>query len=91
MAQRSTLKVEWGKRIRSARQDRQLSVVKLAELVDCDPGGLSRVERGLHGAGDEMRMKLAAALGVRVEELFPYPDTRDDSAPEEDLTDNGGT
>lgn len=62
----------WGEAIRKARTDLRLSILELATRVGMDPGHLSRVERGLAGIGDEYRIALADALGVRANDLFTY-------------------
>ena len=38
-----------------------------------DPSNISKIERGLVGVSDDMKTRLAAALGVPVGELFPFP------------------
>lgn len=68
------LRVHWGKRIREARIARGLSLNGLARVADIDPGNLSRLERGLQGASDEMRVRIAAGVRRPVIELFDYPD-----------------
>jgi transcriptional regulator with XRE-family HTH domain len=79
----------WGEAIRETRHDLGLSLADLAFRAGIDAGHLSRGERGLAGFGDESRMRIAAALGKRVEDLFPYPETESacppaDSAPDAD-------
>jgi transcriptional regulator with XRE-family HTH domain len=69
----STLHARWGPRLRHLRRQRGLSVAKLARLADVDQGQLSKAERGLAGLGDDARIRLAHALGKRVEEIFEYP------------------
>lgn len=69
------LSERWGPRIRARRKAMGLSIARLGAAADIEPGHLSRIERGLVVPGDEVRVKLARALGVRVEELFSYPDT----------------
>lgn len=54
-----------------------LTLGELARQTSIHKGQLSRVENGLMGIGDEGRIRIAAALGRRVEDLFPYPDTTD--------------
>jgi len=71
----------WGELIRAARTQMGLSLEVLAERAGMDTSHLSRAERGLAGVGDDSRIRLAAALGQRVEDLFPYPDTSQDSIP----------
>ena len=50
-------------------------MLELSRRAGIDPGGLSRLERGLQGASDDVRISLARALQMQVEDLFPYPDT----------------
>lgn len=71
----NTLTQKWGEIIRKTRTDQGLSLEDVASRTGIDTSHLSRAERGLAGIGDESRMRLAAALGRRVEDLFPYPDT----------------
>lgn len=73
MDQVTTLRAEWGIRVRAAREERGLTVSKLAHLADVDQGNLSRVERGVQGVSDEMRMRISKALGIEVADLFIYP------------------
>lgn len=68
------LTAHWGRRIRRARQDKHLSLNRLARLAEIDPGNLSRIEHGKQGASDEMRLRIAAGLGMKVDALFNYPD-----------------
>lgn len=71
------LQTHWGRRIRGARRRAGLSLREAARRADIDKGQLSRVETGDARLGDEARIRLAAALGRSVAELFPYPDTTD--------------
>lgn len=80
MAYTKSLTLQWGETIRELRLDQGLSLEKLADDARIDSGHLSKAERGLAGLGDEARMRLAAALGRRVEEIFTYPDTTEDEA-----------
>lgn len=72
----STLREQWGDRLRSLRKERGLTVEAFAELVHLDPSNVSRIELGTIGTRDETRMRIAAALGVRVEDIFDYPNKR---------------
>lgn len=65
----------WGAEIRARRTAAGLSIARLGARADIEPGNLSKIERGLVMPSDDSRIKLARALGVRVEELFAYPDT----------------
>lgn len=62
----------WGEAIREARINLRLSITELATRAGMDPGHLSRAERGLAGIGDDFRIALADALGVRANDLFTY-------------------
>lgn len=64
----------WGAGVRERRTQSGVSLERLAEMAGIGPGHLSKFERGLAGIGDAGRMRLAHALGARVEDLFPYPD-----------------
>ena len=70
----------WGAAIRARRKAAGLSIARLGARSDVEPGHLSRIERGLVVPGDEIRIRIAQELGVRVEELFAYPDTSGPSA-----------
>lgn len=74
MTHTATLRVEWGNRIRAERTAQDIGLNELARLADMDPGNLSRIENGKQGVGDDLRMRLANALGKRVEDLFSYPE-----------------
>lgn len=70
-----TIQRRWGDAIRALRVEHGLSVSALARTVGLDPSHLWRAEQGQAGLGDELRIRLAEALGVRVESIFSYPDT----------------
>jgi transcriptional regulator with XRE-family HTH domain len=80
MTQGTTNKT-WGSRVRAERQRQGLTVLELSRLAGTDPGNLSRLERGLQGTRDALRVRLAAALGVEVTDLFPYPSTTEVECP----------
>lgn len=63
----------WGKRVKRTREERGISQRKLADLCDIDPSTVSRLERGTLAPRDDLKWRVAGALGVTVEELFPYP------------------
>ncbi len=66
--------VAWGARVRKRRGD--LSQERLGKLCRTDQSTISRIERGKLPLSDEMKWKIAGALGVTVDELFPYPNVR---------------
>lgn len=71
----TSLRVEWGSRVRRRRGARALSCRRLAALADIDPGNLSGIETGRRSTSDEMKLRIAAALDTTVGELFPWPST----------------
>lgn len=74
---RSEFVRQWGAKVRELRDARRprLTIEKLAEMADMDPGHLSKFERGLAGVSEETKVRLAAALDTQVSEIFVYPDT----------------
>lgn len=81
MQHKRSLPELWGARVRKARHEQGLSLELLAARAGIDLAHLSRGERGLAGFGDESRIRLATALGVRVEDLFPYPEIPESPCP----------
>lgn len=73
----SALQIQWGRRIRTARRRAGISIRELERRSGISRSQLSRAENGLVGLGDDARIRIAVAIGRRVEDLFPYPDTTD--------------
>jgi transcriptional regulator with XRE-family HTH domain len=68
---------QWGVLVKQRRKALGLGQVDLAQLTGIDQGSISRIERGELGKiSDRNRIALAHALGVRVDDLFPYPSPR---------------
>lgn len=63
----------WGRKVRDRRQAVGLTQIQLAEAADTTQGTISRIEVGDIGPSDELKWRLAGALGLTVELLFPYP------------------
>lgn len=61
-----------GARVRALRDYRGLTLADLADLVDVSPSTLSRIERGSQQADDELRYRLAVALGVEPGALWDW-------------------
>ena len=78
------LHAEWGRRLAEAREAKGLSISELARRTGVHKSHLARFELGEAGLGDEYRIRVAAEIGQRVEELFPYPDTSTCSATAEE-------
>lgn len=66
----------WGKRVRDRRQALAMSQERLAELVDVRQASISRVERGDQRPSDDLKWRLAGALGCTIDDLFPNPAAR---------------
>ena len=58
-----------GAAIRAFRKLRGMSLRRLAQLVERDPGYLSHVERDLQGAGDETLKRIAKKLDVSLDAI----------------------
>lgn len=86
------LRSTWGRGLKAAREAAGLSIRGLAVRTGLHPSHLARVERGEAGLGDANRVTVAAALGHRVEDLFPYPDFKDNhSCPSADSAEVRGS
>lgn len=55
-----------GKQIRIARKANGLTLEALANQVETDTGNLSRLERGLQGASQDLLQKIMAALNLKL-------------------------
>ncbi|MCU1590069.1 MAG: Helix-turn-helix domain [Frankiales bacterium] len=63
----------WGEEIVRRRRDRGWTQKDLAEKVRTTQQHLSLIERGAVSAGDDLRLRIAAALEVEVADLFVWP------------------
>ncbi|MDY7581210.1 MULTISPECIES: helix-turn-helix domain-containing protein [Pseudomonas] len=63
-----------GQSIRKARKAKGLTLEALANQVDTDTGNLSRLERGLQGASQELLKKIMAALDMTIGHSQPLDD-----------------
>lgn len=66
------VKQQFGARIRSIRTSKKLTQEKLAEKVDMNTVYLSNIERGKENPTLHLLIRVAAALGVELWELFDY-------------------
>lgn len=62
----------FGKRVRFLRQQKGLSMEKLAELVDMEYKQLSRIEKGEVNTSISRAVSLASALKIHSKELFDF-------------------
>lgn len=69
MLTRDPLLSALGKNVRTAREKKQLTQEKLAEIAELDPTYVSGIERGLRNPGIKNVAKIAKALGISVSEL----------------------
>ena len=58
-------------RIRTLREERQLSLRELAHFVDVAHTTVSRLERGETDTSPEVKARIARALQVPIAEVFP--------------------
>lgn len=73
----ANLHTEWGARLRACRKEAGLSQMALAVAAGVDKGYYARIERGevgQRGVGDDLKIRIAAALSKRVEDIWAYPD-----------------
>jgi transcriptional regulator with XRE-family HTH domain len=68
-----------GQRLRKLRRDRELTATYVARQAQISRQYLHALEAGGHVASDEVRIRLAQALGVEVSDVWQYPHTGDGS------------
>ena len=66
---RDPLLTALGKNVRGAREKKEMTQEKLAEIAELDPTYISGIERGLRNPGIKNGAKIAKALGITVSEL----------------------
>ncbi len=66
------LKVQFGKRLKLLRKRSNLTQEQLAESTGLTIESISNIERGLFGPKFDNLEKIAAAIGVEVQELFEF-------------------
>jgi len=57
-------------KIKQIRLEKRLTQYALAKKINKSPWWISRVERGLTPASKNEKMKIAKALGTKIEEIF---------------------
>lgn len=78
---KSALHATWGARLRDLREGKRLSQRALGAEVGISGSAVHRIETGDFAPTDELRIRLAQVLGVRVEDVFAYPDTSAPAGP----------
>ena len=61
-----------GRRIRSLRNEKKWTLEKLGEIANTNHKHIGEIERGLQNASFAVLVKIAAALGVELRELFRF-------------------
>jgi transcriptional regulator with XRE-family HTH domain len=68
----STLRRQFGQRLRQLRKDRKLTQEQLAELTSLSKDQISFLERGKSGTTLDTLAILAEALNIPVKDLFDF-------------------
>lgn len=69
MVKQDYVLISLGKNVRQAREKKELTQEKLAEIAEIDPTYVSGIERGLRNPGIKNVARLAKALGITTAEL----------------------
>ena len=74
------LKKKFGKRLQELRKSRNMTQLRLADIIGTESKYISRIESGASSPSFFMIQKLIAALDVETESLFKFPfsDREDD-------------
>jgi len=67
-----TLNERWGQRVEEKRKEKGMSQDGLALTARTSQQTISRIELGQQGVADDLRVRIAQALGVKPGELFTY-------------------
>lgn len=69
-----------GKRIKTLRKEKNLTAAQLANIVGVTQSALTKLENGDSGKRFEILVRLARALGVSIDALFPEMDAQQEDA-----------
>jgi len=61
-----------GKRIKELREQRKLSQLQLAEMLNMEASNLSKIERGIQIPKEESLLKITNAFNVNMVDLFDF-------------------
>jgi transcriptional regulator with XRE-family HTH domain len=67
---RGGVELEFGKKIRRLREDQQMTVRQLAQLVECTPSFISQIERDMANPTINTLKKISMVLGVSLVDFF---------------------
>lgn len=68
------LHIKWGRQLRQYRKDRGLSLREVSDRAGISKAYYCYLEAGQNDPSTEVRLSIAAALGVRVEDIWAYPE-----------------
>jgi transcriptional regulator with XRE-family HTH domain len=71
-----TLRKQFGKKLRSIRQSREMTQEQFAELLDISIDFLSLVERGINAPSFESIEAFSIILGIPVRDFFDFSPER---------------
>jgi transcriptional regulator with XRE-family HTH domain len=63
----------WGEEVRRLLADQGISISELARRVSVEPSTISRIVNGKLNPNDELKWKIAGALGERMDVLWAWP------------------
>lgn len=62
----------WGRTIKRLRRDGELTATAVAKAAEITPQYLHAIERGAYSPSDDVKIRIARALGVAPAEIFSY-------------------
>ena len=66
------LQETWGRRLREVRIQREMTGSELAQKAGVTRQHIQRIETGKTATSDQVRIRIAAALGVAVDDIWSY-------------------
>lgn len=66
------INAKWGQRIKRLRKTGDLTAAEIASAAGITPQYLHAIERGQYSPSDEVKLRIAKAMGVEVGEIFSY-------------------
>jgi DNA-binding XRE family transcriptional regulator len=66
------INAKWGQRIKRLRKTGDLTAAAIASAAGITPQYLHAIERGQYSPSDEVKLRIAKAMGVEVGEIFSY-------------------
>lgn len=63
----------WGERVKEALEDQGMTMSELARICDVNVTTIMRLTRGAFDPRIELKLKIAGALGMRVDRLWQWP------------------